>query len=105
MARHGLHGSIRARPGQREALATLMLEAARVAGAAPGCELYVVSTVEGDDDAVWITEIWRSVEDHDASLAMPEVRQLIARGRELIDAMGERQVLTVLGGHGLDGEA
>lgn len=101
MSRYGLHGSIRAHPGKRDALLEHLLEAAGLMRSAPGCELYAVSIVETDDDAVWVTEIWRTQEDHDASLAIPAVGELIGRARPFIAGMGESQTLSVRGGHGM----
>ncbi len=98
MARFGLHGSIVARPGQRDALGEHMLEASRLMGDAPGCELYLVSISERDDDLVWISEVWTSEADHDASLSLLGVSELISRARPLIAGMGESQRLVPLGG-------
>jgi len=97
MARFGLHGSLLATPGKRDALVEYMLAAAELMEIAPGCELYLVSTSEADDDAVWITEVWRSEADHDASLSLPGVPELIGRARPLIAGMGDSQRLRVLG--------
>jgi quinol monooxygenase YgiN len=95
LVRFGLHGSLLAQPGQRHALLEHMLEAARLMRDAPGCDLYLVATSEADDDAVWITEVWRTEADHDASLSLPAVRELISRARPLIAGMGESQRLRV----------
>lgn len=101
MARFGLHGSIVAQPGQGDALVEHMLEASRLMDDAPGCELYLVSTSETDDDeAVWITEIWRTEADHDGSLSLPGVPDLIGRARPLIAGMGDSQRLVPIGGVG-----
>jgi len=101
VARFGLHGSILAQPGHRDALVEHMLEAARLMDDAPGCELYLVSVSETDDDAVWITESWTSEADHDASLSLPGVHELIGRARPLIVGMGESRRLVPLEGAGL----
>ncbi|MEO7295200.1 MAG: antibiotic biosynthesis monooxygenase family protein, partial [Candidatus Limnocylindria bacterium] len=93
MARFGLHGSIVAQPGQRDALVEHMLEASRLMDDAPGCELYLVSVAKADDDAVWITEVWQSEADHDASLSLPGVPELIGLARPLIAGMGDSQRL------------
>ena len=95
MARFGLHGSLLAQPGQRDALLEHMLEASRLMRDAPGCDLYLVATSEADDDAVWITEVWRTEADHDASLSLAGVRELIGRARPLIANMGESRRLRV----------
>ncbi len=99
MARFGLHGSLLATPGQRDLLVAHMLEAARLMQDAPGCELYLVSTADTDDDdaAVWITEVWRTEADHDASLSLPGVPELIGRARPLIAGMGDSQRFRLLG--------
>ena len=99
MARFGLHGSLLAQPGQRDALLEHMLEASRIMHDAPGCDLYQVATSEADDDAVWITEVWRTEADHDASLALPGVAELIGRARPLIARMGDAQRLLIANGH------
>ncbi|MEO5985591.1 MAG: antibiotic biosynthesis monooxygenase [Candidatus Limnocylindria bacterium] len=98
MPRFGLHGSILARPGQRDALVEHMLEASRLMDDARGCELYLVSVSEANDDVVWITEVWTSEADHDASLSLPGVPELIGRARALIAGMGASQRLVPLGG-------
>lgn len=95
---YGLIGRIKAAPGQRDALAAILLE-----GTAdmPGCLSYVIAHDPGDADALWITEVWQSREHHTASLALPAVQQAIARGRPLIAGFGERFETQPLGGHGL----
>lgn len=87
--RHGLHGKVTAHPGQRDALAQILLEAAAIVGKAPGCEIYVVGISEGESDDVWVTEVWRSEADHDSSLAMEGIPELIAKARPLIAGRAE----------------
>jgi len=97
--RFGLFGKLVAKPGQRDALAEILLEAA--GGEMPGCELYVVNVAASDPDAVWVFEVWRGEADHKASLKLESVRELIAKARPLIAGAGENVRLTVLGGKGL----
>ena len=99
--RHGLHGKVTAHPGQRDAVAGILLDAAALVGKAPGCELYIVGISPTEPDDVWVTEVWRSEADHDASLSMEGVPALIAKARPLI-AGGTEAVRTIpLGGKGL----
>ena len=95
---YGLIGKMKAQPGQREALAAILLEATR---GMPGCLSYVVANDAADADALWITEVWDSRDSHKASLSLPAVQQAIARGKPLIVGFGERFETTPLGGHGL----
>ncbi len=95
---YGLIGKMTATPGQRDALAAILLEGT---SAMPGCLSYVIATDPADADALWITEVWDSAESHRASLALPTVQEAIAHGRPLIAAFGESVVTEPVGGHGL----
>jgi quinol monooxygenase YgiN len=95
---YGLIGKMTAVPGQRDALVTILIEG--VAGM-PGCLSYIVATDPADADAIWITEVWDSAASHAASLALPSVRQAIAKGRPLIASFGAGTVTAPVGGHGL----
>jgi quinol monooxygenase YgiN len=95
---YGLIGKMTTVPGQRDALAEILLEATREM---PGCLSYVIATDPSDSDALWITEVWDSQASHGASLALPSIQEAIARGRPLIAGFGERTVTQPLGGHGL----
>ncbi len=95
---YGLIGKMTAVPGRRDALVAILLDG--VAGM-PGCLSYVVATDPADPNAIWVTEVWDSEASHKASLALPAVRQAIARGRPLIAGFGEHTVTAPVGGHGL----
>lgn len=95
---YGLIGKMTTLPGKREALITILLEG--VAGV-PGCLSYVVAKDPSDADAIWITEAWDSKESHAASLALPEVKAAIVKGKPLIAGFSDRVVTTPVGGHGL----
>jgi quinol monooxygenase YgiN len=101
LSRFGLFGKFTAQPGQRDRLVEHLLDAARFMEDAKGCELYVVSTSESDANGVWVTEIWESEADHDASLALDGVLELIERARPLIAEMSDRVELVPVGGKGL----
>lgn len=99
---YGLIGKMNAVPGQREALAEILLAGL---AAMPGCLSYIVAQDPTDSDALWVTEVWSSAEDHRASLSLPSVQAAIARGRPLIAGFGERFETIPLGGHGLHADS
>ena len=101
MAQYTLCGSFRAKPGEADALAALLLEAADALGAADGCLLYIVNRADDDPDAVWVLEVWTDEDAHQASLGLPSVQEIIAQARPLIAGMGDRFELRPVGGHGL----
>ena len=100
--RYGLFGRILAQPGKGKALADVLLQASRGVAKAKGCQIYLVQVAPAEPDAVWVTEVWDSKADHDASLSLPETQALIKVGRPLIAGFTDRLETTVLGGHGLD---
>jgi quinol monooxygenase YgiN len=64
---------------------------------------YIVNQQADDVDAIWITEVWENEADHDASLEIPGVRELIGEAMPILAGPPEAGVkLTVLGGKGID---
>jgi quinol monooxygenase YgiN len=97
----GMHGSFKAQPGQGDALAAILLEAAESLRANESCLLYVVSRASDDADAIWVTEAWTDREAHDASLDVPDAKEQIARAMPLIAGIDGRAEFTPLGGKGV----
>lgn len=95
---YGLIGKMTAKPGQRDALAAILV--AEVA-AMPGCLSYIVALDPRDADAIWITEAWDSQASHDASLKLPAVQAAITKARPMIAGMEPGTVTTPVGGWGL----
>ena len=95
---YGLIGQFKAHPGKRDALVQVLV--ASVANM-PGCLSYVVATDPKDPELVWITEVWDDERSHKASLALPAVKDAIAKAMPLIASFGDHIVTTPVGGHGL----
>jgi len=97
-----LHGKLTAKAGQSEELATILLEASRLVATAKGCKLYVIGRDQNDPDAVFVTEIWESKEDHDNSLKAEGVRELIMKAMPIVAGAPQKgQELEILGGAGI----
>jgi len=76
-------GTLGATPGKRDELvAHLTRHSPQLAEA--GCLLYEVGTSSDDPDTVFVMELWRSAEAHQASLRLPEVQESIAAARPLL---------------------
>ena len=97
----GLYGKIKTQPGQRDKLIDILLKAAAIMPDVEGCYVYVINTAPDDADAIWVTEIWRSQEDHAASLTLKSVKSLIATAMPLIAEGSEQIRVTPLGGKGI----
>lgn len=98
---YGLHGRITAYTGQREALLSALLRGAEILGDLEGCYAYIVSRATDDEDSVWVTEVWWSQADHQASLAHEAIRTLITEARPLIAGMSDRIEFEPVGGKGV----
>src|SRR5262249_57225921 len=86
---YGLIGKMTAVPGKREELIAALLESV---GDMPGCLSYIIAREEGDENAIWITEVWDSKTSHDASLSLPSVKNAVAKGRPLIAGFADHGV-------------
>ena len=94
---YGLIGKIKANPGKRDELISILLESA---DKMPGCLSYVVAKDASDADAIWVTEVWVDQASHQSSLSLPVVQEAISRGRPLIAGFGERFETIPVGGQG-----
>lgn len=95
----GLIGKIVAKPGEREALLSILVEAGGTA--MPGCRSYIVARDPSDTVSIWVTEVWDDPASHRASLSLPEVRAAITRGKPLIENFAVQHVTEPVGGSGL----
>ena len=100
---YGLHGKLTAQQGQGNKLAAILLQASELLKTAKGCRLYVVSKDLQDADTVWIYEVWDTKEDHDNSLQVTGVRELIGKAMPILRGLPEKGMeFTVLGGTGIN---
>ena len=100
MEKYFLHGSLKAQNGKSQELAEILIEASKLVSTAKGCHLYIVSL--GENDEVFVTEVWESKEDHDNSLNVPGVKELIMKAMPILAGHPEKgQELKFLGGFGI----
>jgi len=97
---YGYIGSMRIKPGHRDEVAAILV---RASAELPqlGCQLYVVSLSDSDDDVIWVSEVWQTKEEHDASLQTAEAREMIDKTMPMLAGELTSQELTVVGGLGL----
>ena len=100
--KYGLYGKLQAQAGKGQELSEILLKAAKLMENAKGCILYTVNKTADNPDAIYIIEVWDSKEDHDHSLTLPGVRELIMQAMPILDGTPEGITLEVLGGEGLD---
>ena len=97
-----LQGKLVAKPGHQEELANILIDASRLISTAKGCMLYVVGKSEHDNHSVYVTEIWESKEDHDNSLNVEGVKELIMKAMPILNEKPEKgEEIIILGGVGV----
>jgi quinol monooxygenase YgiN len=94
----GLIGKMRAAPGKRDELISILLDGT---GSMPGCLSYIVASDPADADAIWITEVWTDEASHKASLSLPEVQAAIAKARSIIAGFDSQTRTIPVSGVGL----
>lgn len=92
---YGLIGQMIAAPGKRDELAAILAEST---GEMPGCRSYVIALDPANADALWITEVWDTKEQHAGSLKLPAVQAAIAKARPIIAGFGHRFETTPIAG-------
>ncbi|MQY38058.1 hypothetical protein SRB17_60660 [Streptomyces sp. RB17] len=97
---YGCIVSMKTTPGSRDEVVAILLGAADGLPAA-GCDAYVVGLADDDDVTIWVTEVWRSKEHHDASLELPEARAAMGKAMPLLTGEFTKQELAIAGGLGL----
>jgi quinol monooxygenase YgiN len=102
MSQYLLHGKLTAKQGEKEKLSQILLAASQLVATAKGCKLYIIGFDQGENEDVFITEIWDNKEDHDNSLKVEGVRELIMQAMPLLDGQPTKgQEINILGGFGL----
>lgn len=99
MNKFGMYVKFTAHPGQRDALANNLMDVAQAMQTLAGCHLYIVNISPEESDTVWVTEVWESAADHQASLSIDKFKADIQRTMSLI-AKVEKIELQPIGGKG-----
>lgn len=99
MNQYLLHGKLTAKEGKADELAAILVEASKLVATATGCKLYAISKDKGNTHDVFVTEIWDSKTDHDNSLKLAGVRELIMQAMPLLNGQPTKgQELEILNG-------
>jgi len=94
---YGLIAKVTAVIGKRDELIKILKEGTR---SMPGCRSYILAKDAVDENAIWVTEIWDTAASHDASLALPAVKDSIAQAKPLIAGFEKVAVTNPVGGVG-----
>ena len=99
MSRVARYGKATAKDSKGGELAEILLAAAAELEDYPGCELYLINRQADCPDVIWVTELWRSQADLDASLERIRGSSGVAQAMALVDDW-QMVELDLLGGKG-----
>lgn len=94
---YGLIAKLTAVPGKRDELIAILERGTKDM---PGCLSYILAKDSVDENVVWVTEIWDSAANHDASLSLAAVKDSIAQAKPLISGFEKVAVTNPVGGVG-----
>ncbi len=100
--KYGLTGTFTAKKGSGDELAGILKEAADLMKTTDGCLIYIVGQQLDNKDIIHVQEVWESKEDHDNSLSISGVRELIGKAMPLIEGKPEGIEIDIIGGQGVD---
>lgn len=100
MSKYSFFGKFRTQPGKRDEMLGILSEAASGMANVKGCQIYIVHKDAKDEHTIWVYELWDSKEDHDASLKLPGVPEMIAKAMPLMDGRPEGYELEAVAGKG-----
>ena len=102
MSKYFLHGKLSAKAGNGQQLADILLEASKLVSQSSGCHFYLIGREKDHDNDVFVTELWDSKSDHDNSLNVEGVKELIMKAIPLLEGPPNKgQELSIIGGFGL----
>ena len=93
------YGKATAKAGKAGELAEILLAAAAELEDDPGCELYLINRQSDQPNTIWVTELWRSQADLDASLERIRGSDDVAAAMALVEDW-QMIELDLLGGKG-----
>lgn len=79
---YGLIVKLTAAAGRRDEL--IMMMGGEESHTVPGCLSFVVAEDAADGDVLWITEVWKSMASHEASLKAPAAKESFKNADTLI---------------------
>ena len=94
---YGIIAKLVSAPNRREDLMAILTKSTT---GLPGCLSYVIAKDLADANIIWITEVWDSAADHEASLSLPAVKDAIGSAKPLIAGFSRVAVTSPVAGVG-----
>ena len=100
-SQYALINKLITKPGKRDEVIKILLEAGKPFDDNPACILYLVYKDAKDTNVIWVEDLWTNKDDHTTAMARPEVRPFVAQAIPLLEGMPEQIEVEPAGGKGL----
>ena len=101
MNKFSLFGKFIVQEGKRDTMVSILLEAAELMKNLDECEIYLVNISENEPNCVYVYEVWRNENAHQASLTLEVTQTLIKRAKPIITGIERISTLQTRGGKGI----
>jgi len=101
MSEFGLFVKFTVKDGERNTFVEMLLEAADAMKNVDECTHYLVHVSDDEPDAVFVYELWKNEDAHQASLTLESAQALIKRAKPIITGIEKISTLKPRGGKGL----
>jgi quinol monooxygenase YgiN len=92
---YGLISKVVSVPNRREDLIAILQAST---SSLPGCFSYVIAKDMADENSIWVTEIWDTAANHQASLSLPAVKDAIDKAKPMIGSFSRIAVTSPVAG-------
>ena len=93
-----LTNKLTTKPGKRAEVTELLLTSGKAFDDIDACLMYLVTHDAGDEDVIWVHDVWTDEEAHQQAMAAPEMREHIRAAIPLLEGMPEQHVVIAVGG-------
>jgi quinol monooxygenase YgiN len=86
------------KPGKRQAVIDILIEAGKPFDGNSSCLMYLVSTAKDDPNAIWVQDIWTNKPDHETAMQADEMSGYIKTAMPMLEGMPEQYEVEPAGG-------
>lgn len=86
------------KPGKRQVVIDLLLEAGKPFDDNPSCLLYLVGASVDEPNVIWVQDIWINQEDHETAMQSEDMARFIKRVMPLLEGMPQQIQIEPKGG-------
>ena len=98
---YALINKMTTKPGKRDEVLNILLEAGKPFDDNPACIFYLVYKDMKDPNIIWVEDLWTNKNDHAAAMSSPEMQSFITRCMPLLEGMPQQIPVEPAGGKGL----